>query len=280
MADDSKNPFQSPGERGEHVEHEELLAMSEYSSPQLTTSQLQNRAAVRSSSTASFISSPLNPASPPFARSLSSRPPSRSSTTLSKFMPSYDDSALLSPHFTGTSLPAGVGQRGSMVLYRLADERDRPTSNLVTTNGSDHDSLLVPPKFPSNRESVLSTSGDSIFSFHSDSKYPSGMPGTQRGLVAYPYDPVLDELDAPDEEDFLHDPTSKGGMRGQRGAFPWRGIMNVSILLLLILALLSLFVFYPVLQFFRDRPRNEQIVGNIRVNNTGKIAVNSSWSPF
>jgi hypothetical protein len=129
-------------------------------------------------------------------------------------MPTYDDSAqgsLLSPHYTGVSVPPGLGRRGSMVLYRLAA---RPSSNLMASgspNGSDHDSILVPPKIPYIRESVPSTSGDSIISFRSDSKYPSGMQGTQRGLVAYPYDPVLDELDAPDEEDFLQDPSRKGG---------------------------------------------------------------------
>jgi hypothetical protein len=101
-----------------------------------------------------------------------------------------------------------------MVLYRLADERDRLSSTLMASglpNGSNHDSILMPPKFPYNQDSVLSTSGDSIISFCSDSKYPSGMQGTQRGLVAYPYDPVLDDLDAPDEEDFLHNPSRKGG---------------------------------------------------------------------
>jgi hypothetical protein len=65
-----------------------------------------------------------------------------------------------------------------MVLYRLADEREGPASNFMSLgspNGSDHDSIFVPLKFPYNRESVLSTSGDSIFFFYSDSEYPSGM---------------------------------------------------------------------------------------------------------
>lgn len=293
---DNENPFGTPlrqsralegEERGyqhsiNHPEDSRLLSqpsspfMSEH--PPLTTGQHQSRAAVRSVSSASFVSSPLNPASPqhvqnPFTRSLSSRPPSRSSTHLSKFMSSYDDSpSLLAPHYTGSSVPAGLGNRGSMVLYRLADDRDRPSSTLIASNspnGSDHDSLLVPPKFPSNRDSVLSTSGDSIVSFSSDSKYPSGIPGSQRGLVAYAYDPSQDEMDAPDDEDFLHDPSRKGGFRGDKGAFPWRGILNVSVLIFLILALLTLFVFYPVLTFYRMRGRNAKIEGNIRVNNTG-----------
>jgi hypothetical protein len=97
-------------------------------------------------------------------------------------MPTYDDSAqgsLLSPHYTGVSAPTGFGPRGSMVLYHLAD---RPSSNVMASglpNGSDHDSILMPPKFPYIRESVPSTSGNSIISFRSDSKYPSGMQGTQ-----------------------------------------------------------------------------------------------------
>jgi hypothetical protein len=43
--------------------------------------------------------------------------------------------------------------------------------------------------------------------------------------------------------------------------------------------LLALFVFYLVLRFFRDRGRNDSIIGNIRVNNTGKSSI-PSCIPF
>ncbi|KAF9443205.1 glycoside hydrolase family 16 protein [Macrolepiota fuliginosa MF-IS2] len=153
-------------------------------------------------------------------------------------------------------MPAGLGNRGSMILYRLADDRDRP----------DRDSL-IPPKFPvSYRDSLISTSGDSV-----DSKYPSGIPGSQRGVIAYPYDPSQDEMDAPDEEDVLHDPSEK--IRSKKSTFPWRGFLNVSVLIIILSSLLTLFVFYPVFSFYRDRTKNARIDGNVRVNNTGQTPV-------
>lgn len=156
------------------------------------------------------------------------------------------------------------GARGSMVLYRLADE---PSG------------ALSPPRTlgSGNRESIASFA--SAASMPGDSKYPSGLP-TTRGLVPYAYDPALDELDPPDEEDFLHDPSykDKGGYQGSqkfkhRHSFPWRGVANVGVLLLLILALLALFISYPVITFFQAAPINALIDGNVRVNGTGQVAV-------
>ncbi|KAF8152150.1 hypothetical protein B0H34DRAFT_723747, partial [Crassisporium funariophilum] len=80
-----------------------------------------------------------------------------------------------------------------------------------------------------------------------------------RGLVPYPYDPTFDDSEPMDDEDRLHDPLGKGGFRGERSSFPWRGVLNVGVLVGLILALLCLFVFYPVLSFYRDLKRNELI---------------------
>ncbi|KAJ3494568.1 hypothetical protein NLJ89_g10781 [Agrocybe chaxingu] len=157
-----------------------------------------------------------------------------------------------------SGLPHSIGPRGSMILYRLADDGKEA-----------RESLLMPPKlFQNNRDSIASSSGDSMISISSDSKYPSGMP-TVRGLVPYAYDPILDENEAPDDEDLLHDPSRKGGMRGDKGAFPWRGIMNVGVIIILLLALLCLFIFYPVLSFYRDEAKNRAIEGNIRINGTG-----------
>ena len=76
-----------------------------------------------------------------------------------------------------------------MVLYRLATE--------------DPNDMLLPPKTLHQRDSVASSSGDSIFSLSSDSKYPSGVvTGVQRGFVPYAYDPDLDMKDDLDEDDF------------------------------------------------------------------------------
>ncbi|TFK35297.1 beta-glucan synthesis-associated protein-domain-containing protein [Crucibulum laeve] len=71
----------------------------------------------------------------------------------------------------------------------------------------------------------------------------------------------------------LHDPSEKGGLKGDKGHFPWRGLLNVGVLLLLILGLLCLFVFYPVMTFYRDQARNNRIDGNIRINATGQAPV-------
>lgn len=156
------------------------------------------------------------------------------------------------------------GARGSMVLYRLADEPDRSSG------------VLSPPRTlgSGNRESIASFMSTDV---PGDSKYPSGLPSS-RGLVPYAYDPALDELDPPDEEDFLHDPTkNKGAYKGSnkfhhRNSFPWRGVFNVGMLLILIGALLALFISYPVVTFFNHRGVNNLIDSNIRVNGTGQVA--------
>ena len=54
-------------------------------------------------------------------------------------------------------------------------------------------------------------------------------------------------------------------------SFVCRGIPNVSVLVVLILALLYLFIFYPVLIFYRDEKRNDAIQGNVRVNATAVL---------
>lgn len=68
---------------------------------------------------------------------------------------------------------------------------------------------------------------------------------------------------------------SGGGKRhpGLKRAFPWRGILNVAVLIILILALLCLFIFYPVLTFYQNSARNLKIDGNIRINATGQAPV-------
>lgn len=144
-----------------------------------------------------------------------------------------------------------------MVLYRLADEHP------------EHSEFLLPPKVLANRDSVASSSGDSIFSLSSDSKYPSGML-SRGGFVPYAYDPDTDLKDEGEEEDLLHtgDPDEK------KLAFcSLRGVLNVGVLVILIAALLTLFVCYPVLTFYRNLPRNNAIDGNVRINATGQAPV-------
>ncbi|KAJ8594095.1 glycoside hydrolase family 16 protein [Rhizopogon salebrosus TDB-379] len=139
-----------------------------------------------------------------------------------------------------------------MILYRLTAEDDR--------------GALTPPRALPTRDSVLSTSGDSIFSLSYDSKYPSGTSHARGTLVPYVYDPGLD-LDEPEEEDPLHDPNADA----TPNSFPFRGLLNVSVLLLLILALLCLFIIYPVVSYLHDRNQSDAITGNVLVNATGQV---------
>ncbi|KAF7332337.1 hypothetical protein MKEN_00115400 [Mycena kentingensis (nom. inval.)] len=218
----------------------------------------------------SFVPSPLNPAGPPvpFHRPPNSRPVSRgSSMNYNSRLPSDDSAAMAAYPFARESQLLG-GSRGSMILYRMADEPDRGSM------------ALAPPRAlgAGNRDSVASFASAS--SLPGDSKYPSGF-NTTRGLVPYAYDPAADELDPLDDEDFLHDPTYKGGKNGYQGptnfkrkhSFPWRGIANIGMLLLVVGAILALFITYPVVSFFRDEPLIALIDGNIRVNNTGQVPV-------
>ncbi|KAG6886734.1 hypothetical protein C0995_005352 [Termitomyces sp. Mi166 len=151
-----------------------------------------------------------------------------------------------------------------------------PSSTAGSASSHDSAQLLPPPRFPggANRDSTISSSAASFVSL--DSKYPlshrdSAFPSTPRGvLVPYEYDPTADELELADEEDMIHDPAVHG-VRKTR--FPWRGILNITVLMGLILALLCLFVVYPVLTFYGDEARNCRIDGNIRINATGQASV-------
>lgn len=142
-----------------------------------------------------------------------------------------------------------------MVLYRLIAD--------------DANDFLLPPK-TLQRDSVASSSGDSIFSLSSDSKYPSGGMGSRSGFVPYAYDPDMDTKDEGDEEDTLH---QDNGDDHTGLTCSMRGLLNLGVLVLVIGALLSLFVLYPVLNFFRTNHRNLAIDGNIRINATGQAPV-------
>ncbi|KAI0365988.1 beta-glucan synthesis-associated [Pilatotrama ljubarskyi] len=215
-----------------------------------------SRTNTRSSSVGTnFVSSPLNPNAPagshPAPRS---RPASRGSTYFNRIA-SEESQALAGPY---GSLG---GQRGSMVLYRLAADDASAAGN------TDH---LAPPKAFHNRDSVVSSSGDSVFSLSSDSKYPSGLVVGTRGFVPYAYDPDVDK-DAPDDDDdLLHTPDYG---RNRRSYWSKRGILNVGVLVLLVAAVLTLFLCYPLLDFFRNEARNVAITANVRINGTGQAPV-------
>ena len=143
-----------------------------------------------------------------------------------------------------------------MILYRRADTDDP----------------LLPPAFPNaNRDSVISTSGESFVSLSADSKYPAGMVATERGLIAYAFDPSMDDQD-PNEEDPLHDPEGKVFKTSGPRVSP-RGLRNLTMLLVMLAGLLALFVAYPIVVFLHDNGRNILIVENTRINSTGQAEI-------
>jgi len=215
------------------------------------------RAPSRSFSSPNFVS-PLNPRTPasPFSsyhNSLSGRPRLQScgSTTVIRSAPG-DSQALEGSVPPFSSL--GSRERESVVLYRL--------------NAEDDEGMLQPPKLAYNRESAAFSSGDSILSLSSDSKYPTGVTyGGSRRLVPYSYDPATNDREPLNEGDLLHPSDSKGK---PSLTFAWRGFLNVGVLLMLISGLLCLFLFYPVLTSLRNTARNLAIDSKIRVNVMGR----------
>ncbi|KAF8550754.1 hypothetical protein OG21DRAFT_370954 [Imleria badia] len=174
-----------------------------------------------------FVSSPLNPNAlaqsfgPPL--SMGSRSQSKQNMIFNRIA-TEESQALTSQR---SSL---VSNRASMILYRLA--------------GEDEQRVLSPPGV--NRQSVLSNSGDSVFTVSYDSKYPSGAH-TPHKLVPYPFDPSL-HIDTPEDDDALHDPSDDTLLETSSG-IPIRGLVNVGVLVFVILGLLVLFIFYPVWHF-------------------------------
>lgn len=197
-----------------------------------------------------------------------SNPFSRSGST-AKSSPRLDDALIaslgLGYHNTDLhSSNSGGSVSGSMILYRLTDNPRMSYQKCTAATGSS--SLLLPPQFKHR-----SSFGDSTLSFTAtlDSTSPLSTPSALRGLVPYVYDPSFDSSQPIDDEDRLHDPTIKDNFRGENQSFPWRGLTNMAVLLLLLSALLCLFILYPVWTFLRDRARNLNIGENININGTG-----------
>ncbi|CAA7270578.1 unnamed protein product [Cyclocybe aegerita] len=328
----------------------------------------------------------LQPHSPSSFTSPFARPGSRGSTYFARL--ASEESRALSwggqeqrgvgtatPSSTAGSIPA-LPTRGSMILYRVAlpdpsapspgqslppsfSSGSSPLNHGTTPPTAAEDGgLLPPPSFSQlNRASVYSTSGDSIVSMGSDSKYPAGLGfgvglglssphsqagvGSGGGLVAYAYDPDDDSDGEGDEPDPLHDldyppppytrdrakasaragkrssdatssstPSSSSNGKGKEKApstssqhsvrrvyagevyepYPphlaflssssapfsslshlsWRGLVNVSAIMLLLLALLCLFIGFPVISVVRDDGRSVLITMNTRINSTGQ----------
>jgi len=143
-----------------------------------------------------------------------------------------------------------------MILYRLAAVDDQGV-------------LLPPPNSlsPDQRDSFISTSGESIWSLSSDSKYPSAPVTMRGGLVPYVYDPSLEDQEK-DDDDTLHDMES---IDKPSPFFATRGVLNLGVLALLIVTLLTLFIAYPVITYVHGN--NAQ---NIFLDETGGNTVTDS----
>lgn len=208
----------------------------------------------------------LSSLQPPSLSSQSSTPPLRPTSYSSSFSPPIsktpplDDAVIagLGLGHNNPDLPSSNGKAsGSMILYRLTSDPRKSYQSLVSEAGSN--SFLLPP-YLKHRSSFA----DSTLTL-TNSKPTSAL----RGLVPYLYDPSLDLSQPIDDEDRLHDPTIKEDFRSKKESFSWRGVSNLTVLLVLILVLLCLFIFYPVWTFVRDRARNLSIYGNTRINGTG-----------
>jgi len=58
------------------------------------------------------------------------------------------------------------------------------------------------------------------------------------------------EFDIGDEVDPIHDPS----IPSPSSSSPWRGVVNLGVLMILLLALLGLFIGYPVVMLFVETP--------------------------
>lgn len=194
-----------------------------------------------------FVSSPLNPnhLAPP-----RSRKPTRAST-LSAIQRVASEEAL--------ALSAD-SRRGSMILYRLADDSTLP----------------APRPLREHRGSTASSSRESVISISYDSKYPSGaVTQAHRGFIPYVYNPEIDKR-APEPDDYLYEPTY-GDDEPWYQAIGWRGIVNISMLVIVVIALLALFICYPVVSS-QHYDTLKIIAKDSHINSTGQYVPFSQYA--
>ncbi|KAG7100303.1 hypothetical protein E1B28_002078 [Marasmius oreades] len=202
--------------------------------------------------------------------------PSRSTST----------SSLVPRHASPAS--SVLSKPGRMVLYRLASENEPGSNrNSAMSHLSESPSMLGSDdnKYPSFRHHDSTSSSGSarqrigphaaLFS-NTPSSTSAQLPvNAPRGLVPYEYDPVQDSLN--DEEDLLHDPKySKEETRKvikSSNGLTMRGLWNVGMLVVLVIAFLGLFLVYPVVDNYRQDVIRKNIADNIHVNGTGQTPV-------
>ncbi|KAL0574580.1 hypothetical protein V5O48_007392 [Marasmius crinis-equi] len=238
---------------------------------------------------------------PPFGHSYSnnnpygSPSPSHMAFSPTPASPASPSSAMQLNPFAGEPSSSRMSTRsgkGGMLLYRLASENELGSRrNSANSAISDSASLFrgedkypafanQPPPTTSSLSRNSSSSrlphaalfAPSTPTLGSTSSLSSTAP---RGFVPYEYDPVADSMLPNDDEDLLHDPKvsveQEKQLYSRHSGFGWRGFMNVGMLVFLVMALLGLFLLYPVFLEVRDAARNARIGDNIRVNASGQI---------
>ncbi|EPT05132.1 hypothetical protein FOMPIDRAFT_153979 [Fomitopsis schrenkii] len=185
-----------------------------------------------------FVSSPLNPnnLAPP-----RSRKPTKTSTLGTIQRVASEEALTLSAD----------SRRGSMILYRLADNAALP----------------APRPLREHRDSLASSSRESILSISYDSKYPSGAATPHRGFIPYVYNPEIDKR-APEPDDYLYD-AGFGDDGPWYQAVGWRGIVNISMLVIVVVSLLALFICYPVVSS-QHYDTLKVIAKDSHINSTGQ----------
>ncbi|KIY66939.1 glycoside hydrolase family 16 protein [Cylindrobasidium torrendii FP15055 ss-10] len=132
---------------------------------------------------------------------------------------------------------------------------------LPTSYVSPSSSLSATPNQRPNSAFGSMSSGSTFTSGDIASKYPQ----TNERLMPYMYP-------TPEDDWYEEDDDLKGLQTGETTTFPWRGVVNVSVLVLLILGLATLFVLYPIISFYRHRTRAQMVLDNQQVNNSGQVA--------
>ena len=196
-----------------------------------------------------FVSSPLNPNHLALPRP---RKPTRASTFSAIQRVASEDALTLSAD----------SRRGSMILYRLADDS----------------ALLAPRPLREHRGSTASSSRESIISISYDSKYPSSvMTQAHRGCIPYVYNPEMDKH-VPEPDDYLYEPTY-GDNESWYQAIGWRGVINLSMLIIMVIALLALFICYPVVSSQHYSDMFKLIAKDGHINSTGQYVPASQYAP-
>ncbi|KAL0059725.1 hypothetical protein AAF712_013521 [Marasmius tenuissimus] len=191
----------------------------------------------------------------------------------------------------------GTGSRGgSMLLYRLASENDLASRRASGNTELDSDSVFfkekVDDKYPTFSPVTPSRPGSGYATpYYNLSRTPTPtsvtLPvfhgGGPRGFVPYEYDPLPDIECPDDDEDILHDPkASREADRKARkryGAFGFtcgRGLLNLGGLGILVCALLTLFLMYPIYMEHRTAEKNRLIAENPQINATGQAPLFSN----